>query len=156
MAIYKATKINSTKFDISLVSKWVTDDGPIAIEVNDADDVDSMFCVGMKVIELYVKKKRVVQISEQQAHIFDYTSQPRLSNTAEQSQMYYPYNSSQRPNIYAQTTRYCFIRCVFHSCFMQFTVCIHRHCDGYGMLSGFGFMLYPPQSIPTSNSNECL
>ena len=63
-AIYKATKIASTEFDISLVSKWVTDDGPIAIEVNDDDDVDSMFCVGMKVIELYVKKTEVVHTTE--------------------------------------------------------------------------------------------
>jgi len=56
-AIYKATKIDSNNYDISFVSKWVTDDGPIAIKVNDDEDVDSMFCVGMKVIELYIKKR---------------------------------------------------------------------------------------------------
>lgn len=71
------------------MSKWVTDDKPSAIEVNDDDDVDSMFCVGMKVIELYIKKERVVNTSQPQPNVVEY-----------------PYYSSQPPNVYTQPPGY--------------------------------------------------
>lgn len=62
--VFEVTKINPSEFDIQLVAKWVRDDGSSAIEVGDDEDTDSMFSVGMKVIEIYVNKSKRVHVEE--------------------------------------------------------------------------------------------
>ena len=57
--VYRVTKINSQEYDVKLVSKWVTDSGSSAIDVNDDEDVDALFSVTMKVIELFVIKEEL-------------------------------------------------------------------------------------------------
>ena len=49
--VYRVTKIDSQKYDVRLVSKWVTDSGSSAIDVNDDDDgVDAMFSLNLPIV----------------------------------------------------------------------------------------------------------
>ena len=62
--VYRVTKIDSQKYDVRLVSKWVMESGSSAIDVNDDEDVDAMFSVNMKVIELFVVKEELRHYEE--------------------------------------------------------------------------------------------
>lgn len=66
---FEVTKANPVIYDLKLAVKWVRDDGASAIDLEDDDDLNFPFSVGIRVIEIYVVRVEHENVVETQAAV---------------------------------------------------------------------------------------